>query len=313
MNTLTRSNAAVQLAKRTTLDLEFLNSVFGSTEYAVLTEAQKADMVELAVHKVNDMKPSLERNQLSLFLADQGRKIPSQCESSERSAPRESSGMDALAKQLIAEAVQSATRMPSPNLKNAGFRATLMHRRQLLILALKTADEPTAFCNVVCAIGQAEGGFEALRFVRDTGRQLLWQTSVHVARARRTQSEVEETSSGYVGDGEPTHEDSDAVQAVTEDEALDSFAEAHAWLSNVADLLPVDEDDRIRLGLEDGLEFAQRRVVDGAGEVHWTRIYDLDEAIEYQLEQNVESMKRKDGAVIAKRKDAFKALAALAA
>jgi hypothetical protein len=313
MNTLTRTNAAVELGKRKKVDIQLLEALFASAEYKSSTEAQKADVIQLAVQKVADLKPSPAKNTMNLLIADEGRKIRTQAQCTEHSKPRESEGLDALAKQLIADAVSAAMRQPSPNLKNGEFRTLLLHRRQLLTMAMKTADEPTAFCNVVCAIGEAEGGFEALRFVRDTARQMLWQASALIGRARRTASEVEETASDYRGDGSEDHEPNDYVAAPTEDEVRDSFVEAHGWLSNIADLLPVDEDDRIRLGLEDGLEFCQIKEEDEALGTVWRRVHDLDEALDWQIAKNIESMKKRDGKKIAARKDSFKALAALAA
>lgn len=313
MNTLTRSNAAVELGKRDKVDLEFLAALFESPGYTSGTEAQRADVITLAVQKVNDLKPSPARNAMATLIAKEGLRIKSQSETSHPSKPRESAGLDLLAKQYIAQAISGMTRMPSANMKNSTFKTTILHWRALLIAALRTEDEPTAFVNAMLAIVSTEGQFEALRFVRNLGGQILWQASVDIARARRTQSEVEETQSSYVDDGMGDHEDSDTVRAVTEDEARDSYLEAHGWLSAIADQIATESEERERLGLADGLEFVQIRQQDEHLGETWVRVYDVDEAIDWRIDQNVEALKRRDGAKVVARKDAFKALAALAA
>jgi hypothetical protein len=212
--------------------------------------------------------------------------------------------MNPLSKTYLAKAIQNLTRMPSPKLKD-DFRATLMHWRALALMALRTADEPTAFVNVVLATVESEGSFDALRLIRNVGQQILWQASVDIQRDRRLASELEQN--GFQ-DGEEDHIDADYVPPPVEDEAIDAFVEAHGWLSTLADQLPNDEDDRIRLGLEHGLEFTQIQEGD-----NWVRVYDVHVAIDLQLKKNVASMKRRDNDKVLARKGAMLALAKLAA
>jgi len=213
--------------------------------------------------------------------------------------------MNPLAKTYLANAVSNLTRQPSSKLKD-DFRATLHHWRSLTIMALKTADEPTALVNVVLATVESEGTFDAMRLVRNVSQQLLWQASVDVQRDRRTASETTQSS---FQDGMDTHCDADTVIPPSEDEAVDALVEAHGWLSTIADLLPNDDEDRARLGIDGGLEYTQTKQDDDT----WVRVYSVNEAIDLQLAKNIESMKRRDGQKVLQRKDAFIALAKLAA
>ena len=265
-NTLSLSNAKDKLAGRTGLDA--LNALFG-------------DMDE--VHAEDQSQPAPEP---SIESPPTNELLP-------------------LAKVYLANAISALTRMPSPNLKNADFRATLNHWREVLIVALKTADEPTAFVNAVLAIVEGEGTFEAARMIRNVSQQLLWQASLDVQRDRRTAGDVANQSTFQ--DGEEDHIDSDAVVPPTEDEALDAYVEAHGWLGMIADLLPVDDDDRARLGLDSGLEFTQVKEGD-----NWVRVYGVNDAIEIQLQKNRDAMKRRDAAKVLAKRDTFAALARLA-
>lgn len=270
-----------------------------------LSSAEQADVIKSNLANAKHIASSVDRDDYVEGLRELAESIPTQTQTSQRSTPREQAGMDRLARSYLTNAISSLTRMPSMKLK-ADFRATLTHWRSLLIMALKTADEPTALVNTIMAIVETEGSFDALRMIRSVGGQLLWQASIDIQRDRRSEGDVAESS--MFNDGEASHEDADAEASATEDEAIDAYTEAHAWLSNVADLLAVDEDDRIRLGLESGLEYTQ---VKQDGE--WVRVYDISEAVEIQIEKNLESLKRRESQKVLARKDAFAALARLAA
>lgn len=238
-----------------------------------------------------------------------GESLKTQAESSEASAPTPPNmTLTPLAKLYIANGVSSLTRVPSPKLKD-DFRATLMHWRGLLINALRTQDEPTALVQVVLAITATEGAFDALRLIRNVANQLLWQAAIHVARDRRTQSEIEDEQHPMFDEGQTTYEPSDTVHYPDEHDAIDAYTLAHAWLSALADNLAVDEDDRIRLGLESGLEYTSVLNEDGAT---WDRVFDVDDAIDVQLEKNRQAMVRRNADKVLARKQAFLALAQMA-
>jgi hypothetical protein len=272
---------------------------------AAQSEAEKATIIEANVATAKRLDDSQARTDLLLGLRELASTIQTQCDTSTTSEPREASGMDALAKTYLHNAITSLTRVPSPKLKS-DFRATLNHWRSLLIMALKTADEPAAFNNTIMAVVETEGSFDALRMIRNVSQQLLWQAAIDIQRDRRNQGDIGDPST--FNDGEPDHMDADTELAPTEDEAIDSYTEAHAWLSNVADLLAVDEDDRVRLGLESGLEYTQVKQDD-----EWIRVYDLYDAIEAQIEKNTQAMRRREAGRVLARRDAFAALARLAA
>jgi hypothetical protein len=270
------------------------------------SEAEQAQIIEANIAIAKKLPDGNDRTHLLLGLRELAATVQTQCDTSTTSDEREHVGMDLLAKMYLSAAIQSLTRLPSPKLKS-DFRATLNHWRSLMIMALKNGDEPTAFTHTVMAVVETEGAFDALRMIRNVSQQLLWQAAVQIQRDRRSQADIGDQST--FNDGESTHEDVDAEQAPTEDEVIDSYTEAHAWLSNMADLLATNEDDRVRLGLESGLEYTQVKRDDG----EWVRVYDLSDAIEAQIEKNTDAMKRREASKILAQKAAFEALARLAA
>jgi hypothetical protein len=238
-----------------------------------------------------------------------GESLKTQVESSEASAPTPPDmTLTPLAKLYIANSVSSLTRVPSPKLK-PDFRATLMHWRELLIAALKTQDEATALAQVMLVLTATEGAFDAMRLIRNVANQMLWQASIHIARDRRTQSEAEDEQRSTLDEGQTTYEPSDAVHHPDEHDAIDAYTLAHAWLSALADNLAVDEDDRIRLGLESGLEYTSVLNEDGTT---WDRVFDVGDAIEAQLEKNRQAMVRRNADKVLARKQSILLLAQMA-
>lgn len=221
-----------------------------------------------------------------------------------------------LAIDYIGRAVESMTRAPSLKLKSSSpqFYADLLVRRDLVKEAIKLTenDLPKAFVNVVMATQVGGGSLDAIKVVRDLSRQLLWIFAMDVQRDRRVASErddsndfAEEAFGKYPGGEE-------RPPLPTEDEARIAYAEAHAWLSNIADLIPIDEDERVFLNLDKGLEYAQvNRPVNG--EANWVHLYDFEEALEHQLMANEESFKKRAERHVQANKAKFAALAALAA
>ncbi len=231
-----------------------------------------------------------------------------QHDASEHSEPKPASGMSHLGYDYLTNSILSLTRPPSNKLPNGDFKTTLLHWRRTLLdaIALQGGDEIKGFIVAMLAIVKGEGSWQALQLIRNVGNQLTWKASIDITRDRRTQSEAEENTSNFL-DGQSTYEDSDKVQAPTEDEAMDAYTEANAWLGTLADQLPIDEDDRVRLGLESGLEFGQVKEGDD-----WIRVYDASRMIELQIAKNKSAMQKKNADVVIARKDTILALAELA-
>ncbi len=167
---------------KTVRSLQEIRDLFSTN---VLSPAEQADIISANVAAAKHIPDRAQRIETLNGLRELGINIPTQSQTSERSTPRPQVGMDALAKKYIANAVSSLTRVPSEKLKS-DFRAKLAHWRQLIIMALKTTDEPTALVNVTMAIVEAQGSWDALRMLRNIGGQLLWQASIDIARDRRS-------------------------------------------------------------------------------------------------------------------------------
>lgn len=208
----------------------------------------------------------------------------------------------------IAGAVESFERLPSPALKNETFRLDLMHWRSLTTRAIKERQSRgEALLLVVQAIASTEGNLAALRYIRAASNQLLWQASVDIGRDRR--GTEPESDSNVLMFGDPSR-DPDYVAPPTEDEAMDAYLEAHGWLSTIADLLPVDEDERTFLNLDSGLEYMTVRE-DGSTGHSYRGIFDPSEAIERQLAKNEEAFAKRAARNVEAKRDAFVKLAQL--
>lgn len=316
MARMTLKNAKKTASKRKPADKAALNDLYGPTmepAQKLLIKALKRSIEHEDGQTYAEIVGTDDGREAFKFLNEAERKagyalgltVRSQQDTSSISEDRESAGISHLGRSYLESAISSLTRPPSPKL-NGDFRATLMHWRACLIAALKDHDEPQALCIAMLAVVQGEGSWQALQLIRNVGNQVTWKAAIDITRDRRTQSEAEEGRSNFL-DGQTTHMDSDAVVPPTEDEALDALTEANAWLGTLADQLPVDEDDRVRLGLEHGLEFGQVKEGDS-----WRRVYDANEMVDIQIAKNRESMKRKNADVVVARKDTILALAALA-
>lgn len=220
-----------------------------------------------------------------------------------------------LALVYIGKAVESMTRQPSLKLKQSSpqFYADLLVRRDLIKAALKASPTPAqAFVNTVMATQIGGGSLDATKLVRDLARQLLWIFAMDVARDRRVPSERDDSNDFSDAAFGPYPGGEEREMLPTEDEARIAFAEAHAWLAAIADLIPVDEDERIFLNLDKGLEFAQvNQPIDG--EANYVMIYDFEQALDEQIKKNEENFKARAERHVLANKAKFAALAALAA
>ncbi|NLA69322.1 MAG: hypothetical protein GX856_13980 [Gammaproteobacteria bacterium] len=246
----------------------------------------------------------------------------------------QSGKLGTLARNYIMGAVDSATRVPSPNLKNADFRALLLHWRAVLLASIAaTKNHASAFTIAVQAIASSEGALQAKRLVDNVMGQVLWSAAVDFQRAETrehaTAGDVEATLRERLGayadeefrrdmEGAPVgldpERDPDNAHQPDTDEVMDALAEANGWLSAIADLLPADDAERLILGLEGGLPYTQRKEVsDMTGEATYVPVHDINEALEIQLEKNKASFAARTSKRMAAMKDTFAAIAKLAA
>ena len=218
--------------------------------------------------------------------------------------------------EYIEKMVASLMRNPSISLKHKSpqFYADLQVRAELMSQAAKLATTPAdTFVKTLMAEQVGGGALDASKLVRDAARQLLWLFSMDVQRDRRVASErddsndVSEEAYGKYPGGE------ERPAPPTEDEARIAYAEAHAWLSTLADLLPASEDERIYLNLENGLEYAQVNKPRQDGEANWVMIYDFEEALASQIVKNEATFAAKAARHVENNKAKFAALAAMVA
>lgn len=239
-----------------------------------------------------------------------------------------------LAREYIARSVESLIRTPSPNLKSAEFRATLLHWRAVTIQCLGATKNPAAaLCVAVQALASNEGTLQAKRMIDNVMGQALWNASVDIDRAEyrenRTAGDVDQALRERIGafaDEELRHDgntspigldperDPDRMEPPTAEEAREALLEVNAWLGMIADLLPVDDAERAFLQLMDGLAFTQRKTTsDITHEDVWEPVVDVDEAVEIQREKNKASFAARTARRIEAQKGTFAAIAKLAA
>lgn len=239
-----------------------------------------------------------------------------------------------LAREYVARSVESLTRTPSPNLKSADFKATLMHWRAVMLQCLGATKSPaSALVVAVQALASNEGTLMAKRLIDNVMGQALWNASVDIDRAdyreNRTAGDVEQSMRERVGafaDEEMRHDanthpagldperDPDYVEPPTADEARDALIEVNGWLGMIADLLPADDAEREFLQLTDGLAYTQcKSTSDLTGEDRWDAVNDVDEAVELQREKNKASFAARTARRIEAQKGTFAAIAKLAA
>lgn len=234
-----------------------------------------------------------------------------------------SKAIDGLARQYILRGYESLQRTPSPSLSD-NYRAQLVHLRNIVNqvhkAGIKGIGRITATVVGVLAIDQ-RGKIDAVMFLRQLMRQAVWQASVDISRARRAEQqgqrrygEDEERAAPMGMAGMSDH--SDAIAGVTgsseavtvnEADASSALVEVNGFLSAFADTICDDENDRLYLGLEDGLAYLDKPgIIAGS----WVGVFDVDEALDIQLIKNQESMAKRDEQRAARRATQLKALAA---
>lgn len=239
-----------------------------------------------------------------------------------------------LARNYLAQSIDAVCRIPSPNLKNTEFRATLLHWRAVMLQSIAaTKNHASAFTVAIQAIASSEGALQAKRLIDNVMGQSLWSATVDIGRARaradQTAGDVEMALRERVGafaneelrgDADPfpmgldPARDPDNVEPPSEEEAIEALENVNAWLSMIADLLPADDAERQFLGLEDGLPYTQRKdTSDIDGETVYVAVHDINEALEIQLEKNKASFAARTAKRMAAQKDTFAAIARLAA
>src|SRR5690606_27461070 len=173
---------------------------------------------------------------------------------------------------------------------------------------------------------------QAKRLIDNVMGQALWNASVDIDRAEyrenQTAGDVEQAMRERIGayaDEELRHDsnshpagldperDPDRVEPPSADEARDALIEVNAWLGMLADLLPVDDAERLFLQLEGGLAYTQRKETsDLTGEDTWEPVTDVDEAVEIQREKNKASFAARTARRMEAQKGTFAAIAKLA-
>lgn len=231
-----------------------------------------------------------------------------------------------LAKKYIADAVLSATRAPSPNIKSDAFRTTLLLHKELTTEALKGRNEPEALIAVASSLIIADGPFAAVRYVQQIIGQMQWLASVDVMRARRTPGDMEHEDLNLTNGQIATHmrdevytgpegldptRDVDYVAPPTEDEAVDAFVDAHSWVQCVFETLVPLEADRKSVHMDGGLPFGTiRETVRGV--TVYSNAYSAGDAIEAQIEANEVAMRARREREVKLGKGALAALASMA-
>ena len=235
-----------------------------------------------------------------------------------------SAAIDGLAKQYVLKGFESLQRTPSPNLSDA-YRAQLLHLRSMVNQVHKAGvrgiGRLTATIVGVLAVDQ-RGKIDAISFLRQIMRQAVWQASVDIARYRAAEAkgtrrigEDEDRDAPYGMQGMSDHSDaiagvrgsSEAVE-VNEADAIAALVEVNGFLSAFADTLCDDENDRLYLGLEDGLSYIDKP---GLMAGSWVGVYDVEEAIDIQLVKNQEGLAKRDADRAERRRAQLASLAAV--
>lgn len=245
----------------------------------------------------------------------------------------------------LAVAVGSFRKLPSPAL-SPGFFAFLQKVREMLTdvgKVVKSEGEQLVFVLQALAAGRK---VDAMRLLRSVGDQVLWQATLDIQRARR-QAEAGERGSrfgavtealGAYGDGddpsrprgaplglEGAASNVDTIsgfvgpqerQVTTESQALAALIEVNGWLGVVADVLCVDEAERVFFRLEKGLEFTTVEVAtkhSALGTRTWEPVYDAEMAVDAQIVKNQLAMRRRNEREMSAKSTQFDALRALVA
>jgi len=216
--------------------------------------------------------------------------------------------LDGLARQYALKGLEAFQRTPSPNLSD-NFRAQLLHFRELIreLHNHKVTGLGRIMATMVgvLAIDQ-RGKIDAVSFLRQIMRQAVWQASTDIERWRRAEAkgtarrfgEDEDRPAPMGMEGMSDH--ADAIQGVggsseavlfNEADCLAALIEVNGWLTAFADAICDDQNDRIYLGLEDGLQYLDKPgLIAGS----WVGVYDPEEAIDLQLVKNREALAKRD-------------------
>lgn len=233
--------------------------------------------------------------------------------------------VDGLAKNYLAAAVDSAKRVPNPQLSDA-FRARLETFRVMLTQLVRQGvkGEARLIASVVAALAiDGPGKIDAVVFLRQLMGQVMWSGSIDIARLRRPVRDRDDRREAPMGMNDMS-DHSDAIQGVagpdtnpnrvmTEDDVYAAVMHVHGLLSAMADTLPDNPDEQQYLRLESGLSFTDEKVDDATqpGGFRYEPIYDLDRAMDIQLVKNEEAMKAKERRNAERRAHQLRALAAL--
>ena len=226
----------------------------------------------------------------------------------ERYATADPNRVKGLSKTYLAGAIDSLKRTPNLALSDQ-FRARLETYRVMVTELVRSGvkGEANIVVNVVSALAlDGAGKVDAIVFLRQLMGQVLWQSSVQVARLRRPLRERDDQREPPMGMADMS-DHSDAIQGmagpdtnpnrvITEDDVFAAVMDVHGFLSTVADQLPDSDEEREYMRLDAGLSFCDERVDDPAmpNGVRWEPVFDLDKAMDLQLVKNAEALKAKE-------------------
>ena len=233
--------------------------------------------------------------------------------------------LDGLARQYALKGLEAFQRTPSPGLSD-NFRAQLLHFRELIKEVhnhnVRGLGRIMATMVTVLATDQ-RGKIDAVSFLRQIMRQTVWQASVDIDRWRRAEAKGTARKFGEDGDRDAPlgmdgmSDHSDAIQGVAgssesvlfnEADVMAALIEVNGFLSAFADAICDDQNDRIYLGLESGLQYLDKPgLIAGS----WIGVFDPEEAVDIQLVKNREAMAKRDSERNTRRRTQLAMLGAL--
>src|SRR5690606_17806399 len=107
-----------------------------------------------------------EQRTMSNDMKDQMTEVKGQIDESKAAEQLGQPRLVPLARNYLAQSIDAVCRIPSPNLKNAEFRATLLHWRAVMLQSIAaTKNHASAFTVAIQAIASSEGALQAKRLI----------------------------------------------------------------------------------------------------------------------------------------------------
>lgn len=304
------------------LDAGDLTRYGGDVEYGAVAAGETSDIpVTHPAYPVEVLPPGATRAELRTP-ADPDFVPPPRHVPEDLSDPNR---VNTLAKNYLAAALDSAKRVPNPKLTD-GFRARLETFRTLVTQCIRggVKGEAKIIALVVGALAvDGPGKIDAVVFLRQVMGQVLWTSSIDIARLRRPVKERDEQRDPPLGMRDMSDHadaiggiagpDTNPNREMTEADVTAAVIEVHGLLSAMADTLPDSDEEQDFLRLNSGLAYTDERVPDPAmpGGYRYEPVYDLDKAMDMQLVKNAEAIKLKEERNTARRHVQLAALSKL--